>query len=183
MGEHGMWWKNCMYDHSAKVPLIVSFPARWKGGQRRTKACSLVDVVQTIAELGGADVPDDWDGDSMVQWLDKPDAKWKDMAVSEYYAHNIASGYSMIRMGRFKYVYHTAPDEKHPVERELYDMQADPGEFKNLANDPKYKSRIEKMHSALIKQVGEHPDKTEIRCRADLAEGYKRELSRKKRQS
>ena len=181
MGEHGMWWKNCMYDHSAKVPLIVNFPARWKGGQRRTQVCSLVDVVQTIAELGSADVPKDWDGDSMVQWLDKPNAKWKDLAVSEYYAHNIASGYAMIRMGRFKYVYHTAPDENHPAERELYDLRADPGEFNNLANDPQHKSRIEKMHAALIKQVGEHPDKTEMRCRADFAKGYKRRLPRNKR--
>lgn len=174
MGEHGMWWKNCLYDHSAKVPLIVSWPSRWKGGQRRTEACSLVDVVQTIAELGGADIPEDWDGDSMVQWLDKPNSKWKDMAISEYYGHNVASGAVMIRMGRFKYVYHTAPDEKHIPERELYDVQADPGEFNNLANDPKYKSRIEKMHSVLIKQIGEHPDKIEMRCRADYAKGYER---------
>lgn len=174
MGEHGMWWKNCLYDHSAKVPLIVSWPSRWKGGQRRTEACSLVDVVQTIAELGGADIPEDWDGDSMVQWLDKPNSKWKDMAISEYYGHNVASGAVMIRMGRFKYVYHTAPDEKHIPERELYDVQADPGEFNNLANDPKYKSWIEKMHSVLIKQIGEHPDKIEMRCRADYAKGYER---------
>ena len=87
----------------------------------------------------------------------------------------------MIRMGRFKYVYHAAPDENHRPERELYDMQSDPGEFTNLANDPKYKSRIEKMHSALIKEIGEHPDKTEMRCRADLAKGYKRRLPRNKR--
>jgi choline-sulfatase len=183
MGEHGMWWKNCVYDHSAKVPLIVNFPARWKGGQRRTEACSLVDVVQTIAELGSADVPTDWDGDSMVQWLDDPETKWKDLAVSEYYAHNIASGYAMIRMGRFKYVYHTAPDENHPAERELYDMQADPGEFNNLAKDPKYISRIEIMHAALIKQIGEDPDKTEMRCRADYSRGYERKLQQNKTKS
>jgi len=175
MGEHGMWWKNCLYEHSAKVPLIVSWPSRWKGGQRRTEACSLVDVVQTIAELGGADVPEDWDGDSMVQWLDNPNSKWKDMAISEYYGHNVASGSVMIRMGRFKYVYHNAPDEKHPPERELYDMQADPGEFNNLAKDPKCKSRIENMHSVLIKQIGEHPHKTEMRCRADYTKGYERQ--------
>jgi len=181
MGEHGMWWKNNMFDHSAKVPLIVSWPAKWKGGQRRTGVCSLVDVVQTVAEIGRADVPKDWDGDSMVKWLDDSGAKWKDMAISEYYAHTIASGYAMIRMGRFKYVYHTAPDENHPAERELYDLRADPGEFNNLANDPQHKSRIEKMHAALIKQVGEHPDKTEMRCRADFAKGYKRRLPRNKR--
>ena len=39
-----------MYDHGSRVPLLVSWPARWKGGQRRTEACSLLDVVKGIAE-------------------------------------------------------------------------------------------------------------------------------------
>jgi choline-sulfatase len=154
MGEHGLWWKNCMYEHAARVPLIVSWPKKWTGGQRRSEACSLVDVVQTIAQLGGADVPADWNGDSMVKWLDEPKTKWKDMAVSEYYGHNIASGFAMIRMGRFKYVYHTPPDRNHAGERELYDLAADPGEFDNLANDSKHKDRIESMHAALVAEIG-----------------------------
>jgi choline-sulfatase len=54
MGEHGLWWKNALYDQAARVPLIVSWPARWPGGQRRVGACTLVDVEQTIAEVGGA---------------------------------------------------------------------------------------------------------------------------------
>jgi len=183
MGEHGLWWKNCVYEHASHVPLIVSWPARWKGGQRRTQACSLVDVVQTIAELGGADVPDDWNGDSMVRWLDNSGARWKDLAISEYYAHNIASGYAMIRTGRYKYVYHTPPDENHPVERELYDLRSDPGEFNNLAGKAEYSDRITAMHSALVKELGEDPDKTERRCRADYVRGYVRKNSEKKKKA
>jgi len=174
MGEHGLWWKNCMYEHAARVPLIVSWPARWKEPQRRTEACSLVDVVATIAELAGAKTPSDWDGDSMLQRLDNGKAKWKDLAVSEYYGHNIASGFAMIRMADFKYVYHTPPDENHPAERELYDLKADPGEFNNLAENPEYGRRIERMHAALVAELGEDPDKTELRCRADYARGYER---------
>jgi arylsulfatase A-like enzyme len=83
-----------------------------------------VDVVRTIAEIGGAEVPRDWNGDSMVLWLDNPQTRWKDRAVSEYYTHNIASGCAMIRMGRFKYVYHTPADAAHPAQRELYDLEA-----------------------------------------------------------
>lgn len=172
MGEHGLWWKNCMYEHAARVPLIVSWPARWKGGQRRTQACSLVDVVRTIAELGGADVPADWNGDSMVNWLDNPDAGWKDLAVSEYYAHNIASGFAMIRKGRYKYVYHTPADASHPAERQLFDLLSDPGEFDNLAGRDGFKERMEVLHEALVKEIGEHPDRTEQRCRADYSKGY-----------
>lgn len=181
MGEHGLWWKNCMYEHSSRLPLIVSWPSRWKGGQRRTQACSLVDVVQTIAELGGAEVPGDWDGDSMVQWLDKAKSDWKDVAISEYYAHNIASGFVMIRMGKYKYVYHTAADGNHPAERELYDLESNPGEFKNLAGEAKYKRQIRMMHAALVKELGEEPDRTEKRCRADYARGYPRSDSKSKK--
>ena len=174
IGEHGLWWKNCMYEHAARVPLIVSWPARWAGGQRRTGACSLVDVIQTIAGLGGAELPDDCDGDSLVGWLDDAKAPWKDLAVSEYYAHNICSGYAMVRSGDYKYVYHTRPDAEHGPQRELYDLSADPGEFVNLTEKPEHAKRIEQMHAALVKEVGEDPEQTEQRCRADYARGYDR---------
>jgi choline-sulfatase len=183
MGEHALWWKNCMYQQAARIPLLISWPDRWKGGQRRTGACSLVDVVQTIAELGGAKPGDDWNGASLCRWMDEPStslgpgpkAPWKDMAVSEYYAHNIASGFAMLRQGNHKYVYHTPPDDRHPAQRELYELQADPGEFTNLASRPEHKDRVEAMHAALVKELGENPDETERRCRADYAKGYDRE--------
>ncbi len=87
----------------------------------------------------------------------------------------------MIRMGRYKYVYHTAADENHPAERELYDLESDPGEFKNLAGQGKYKRRVVAMHSALVKELGEEPDRTEKRCRADYARGYPRSDRKKKK--
>jgi len=174
MGEHGLWWKNCMYEHATRVPLIVHWPRRWKGTQRRGGACGMVDVTRTIADLGGATVPDDWNGASMLGWLDDASAKWRDTAVSEYYAHNIASGYAMIRQGKHKYVYHTPADAEHPAERELYDLAADPDEFTNLAEAPEHAARIARMHKTLIEEIGEDPDQTERRCRADYAKGYDR---------
>lgn len=174
MGEHGLWWKNCMYENAARVPLIVNWPQRWKGGQRRAGACSLVDVMQTVADMGGARCGEDWNGTSLCRWMDDASASWKDLAVSEYYAHNIASGYAMLRSGQYKYVYHTAPDEKHAPQRELYDLKADPDEFTNLATQPEQKVRVEQLHAALVKELGEDPEKTEHRCRADYAKGYGR---------
>jgi choline-sulfatase len=175
MGEHGLWWKNCMYEHAARIPLIVRWPARWKGAQRRSGACSMVDVVQTIAELGGGRCGGDWNGQSMVRWLDDAATKWKDLAVSEYYAHNIASGCAMLRQGGYKYVYHTPADAEHGAERELYDLAADPGEFANLAGRADQADRVQAMHAALVKELGEHPDEVEQRCRADYAKGYGRQ--------
>ena len=166
LGEHGLWWKNCLYDCGARVPLIVSWPTRWKGGQRRGGACGMVDLVQTIAALGRARVPQDWKGSSMLPWLDDATHNWKDMAVSEYYAGYTSSGIALIRQGNWKYVYHTRADAKHGPEYELYDLKADPGELRNLAKDPAHARRLADMHSALVAEVGEDPEKTEARWRA-----------------
>ncbi len=172
MGEHGLWWKNCLFEHAAHIPLVVHWPERWKGGTRRSGVCSMVDLVQTIAELAAAQPPEDWDGDSLAGLLDQPGTRWKDMAVSQYYAHNIASGFAMIRQGRWKYVYHSAPDAAHPSVRELYDLAVDPYELRDLARDPRQRLRLDRMHAALLKELGEHPDATEMRCRAESSRGY-----------
>jgi choline-sulfatase len=174
LGEHGLWWKNCMYECAARVPLIVSWPARWAGGQRRTEACSLLDLGRTLGELGKADLPADWNGQSLLGSLDEAGAGSRDLAVSEYYGHNICSGFAMIRRGRYKYVYHARPDQQHGPERELYDLRADPGELTNLAGRPDQADRLAALHADLVAEVGEEPDETERRCREDIARGYDR---------
>lgn len=174
MGEHGMWWKNDMFDCSARVPLIVSWPKRWAGGQRRTQACSLLDLVQTLASIGDGHTPDDWNGNSMLPWLDNPKSHWKDFALSEYYAHNISSGYVMARSANWKYTYHTTIDKNHGPERQLYDLSADPHEFHNLAAAPEHKELIALLDNRIEKETGNAPDETEQRARHDLKQGYHR---------
>ncbi|MCE2432023.1 MAG: sulfatase-like hydrolase/transferase [Candidatus Latescibacteria bacterium] len=171
-GDHGLWWKNNMYEHASRTPLIVSFPKRWAGGQRRTGVCSLVDLAQTIAEISGAERSDDWDGESLLNYLDDGNSDWRDIAVSEYYAHNIASGIAMIRQGPWKYVYHTRFDEVHGPERELYNLEEDAGEFNNLADDPAQADRIAQLHDLLTRELRRDPEEAEAQSRADLAKGY-----------
>ena len=173
-GDHGLWWKNCLYDHGARVPLIVSWPKRWAGGQRRTGVCSLVDLVRTIIELGEGEPDPGMDGDSLLDYLDDADHTWKDQALSEYYGHNVCSGITMLRRGKYKYVYHSRINESFGPETQLFDMQADPKEFNNLADDPAHADTLAELHQAMLDELGEHPDDIEQRCRADLATGYDR---------
>jgi choline-sulfatase len=166
LGNHGMWMKCNMFDHAARVPLIVSWPARWKGGQQRNGACGMVDLVKTVADLAAAKTPADWNGVSMLPWLDDANYAWRDLAVCEYFGYNLASGIVMIRQGDWKYVYHTRADEQHGPERELYNMKEDPREFQNLAGDPAQEARMKAMHEALVRETGEDPERTEARYRA-----------------
>jgi choline-sulfatase len=124
--------------------------------------------------MAGAHTPGDWNGTSMLHWMDHGSTGWKDQAVAEYYAHNTASGYVMVRSGDWKYVYHTVIDNDHRAEQELYNLATDPGEFTNLASLPEHKTRLEAMHRAIVKEIGGDPDETEQRSRAELSRGYNR---------
>ncbi len=168
LGEHGLWWKNSMYDCAARVPLIISWPKRWRGDQHRAAACGMVDLVQTIAALGGAEVPADWKGESMLPWLDDEAFPWRDLAVSEYFGSYVASGFAMIRQGDWKYVYHTRADASHGPERELFNLRTDSREMENLAGDPAQRKRLKDMHDALVKETGEDPEVTEANWRAGM---------------
>jgi choline-sulfatase len=159
-GDHGMWWKLCMYEHAARVPLLVRWPRRWPGGQRRRGACTLVDLARAVLDLGGAQQPENWDGASLLPWLDDPAYPWRDVAVSECYGDNI-SGYSMIRRGRFKYVYFTRPTPHAQPHRQLFDIEADPDEAVNLADRPEHAATIARLHADLVAEVGRDPEEIE----------------------
>lgn len=171
-GDHGLWWKNNMYEHSAGVPLIVNWPKRWAGGQRRTGVCSFMDLVQTIAAWGGAKADEGWDGDSLNAYLDDASHPWKDFALSEYYGHNICSGITMVRQGQYKYVYHNSAGEGFPAERELFDLDADPKEFTNLAADPAHAATVERLHARMLNELREDPEAINARCLEQGAKGY-----------
>ena len=47
-----------------------------------------------------------------------------------------------------------------------------PGELQNLASVAAEQSRVQQLHAELVQELGESPDATELRCRADLAAGY-----------
>ncbi|NRA37722.1 MAG: sulfatase-like hydrolase/transferase [Planctomycetes bacterium] len=162
-GDHDLWWKNCVYDHGARVPMIVSWPARWAGGQRRTEACSILDVVQGIAELAGTTCHDDWDGDSIIPLFDNAEHKWKDQALVEYYGHNRCSGITMFRQGPWKYVYHSAFDNEFPAQYELYNMHEDPQETHNRVHDDDCQEIRQRLHQGMLDELGEHPDDIQLR--------------------
>ena len=125
LGEHGLWWKSSFYEPSVRVPLIAAWPGRIEGGSRVDTPVSLLDLTRTIVDAAGADA-DGIVGDNLFD----PELDAGRAVFAEFEAHATDRPGRMVRRGRFKLNYY------HGEPPELFDLQADPNETRNLAASP-----------------------------------------------
>lgn len=132
LGERGLWYKMNFFEHSARVPLIMAGPEIACGVA--ASACSLVDLLPTFIDIaGGTDaiLGEPIDGRSLLP-LAQGQVDTVDEAIGEYCAEMTPYPVFMIRRGALKYI-HCDPDPP-----QLYDLEQDPRERTNVANDPAY---------------------------------------------
>ncbi len=136
LGDHGLRRKGCrFYEGLVRVPLIVSWPGRFQQGLRSDALVELTDLVPTLLEVLGLPVSERIQGRSLRPILEgrADPAHHRDFVRSEYFCtlQGTPSRATMIRTRRHKLVsYHG-----HGL-GELFDLEADPGEFHNLWDDP-----------------------------------------------
>ncbi|MGJ5818450.1 sulfatase family protein [Paludibaculum fermentans] len=145
LGEHGLAGKWFMHEESIRVPLIVQGPGIAAG--RRVNAMSLnVDLAPTVLDLAGVKIPGEMQGRSLRPWLAGQSPSWR----SEwFYEHQFrAAGWipptDGIRTERWKY---TRYPEESPVFEELYDLNADPLEERNLSAEAAHRSTLEALRA------------------------------------
>ncbi len=136
LGDHGLVLKGCrFYEGLMRVPLVIAWPGRVQP-QVTDELIELVDIVPTLYELLGMDVPLYVQGRSAASLLREgaSDTPHREFVRSEHYAAtNLAdeTHASMYRDRRWKLtVYH----QKGICE--LYDLDADPWEHNDLSEDP-----------------------------------------------
>ena len=146
LGDHGLLQKGCrFYEGLVRVPLICSWPGHFLEGVQREALVELMDIAPTLLELAGLPVPAQMQGRSLLPLLNDPQAedRHREFVRSEYYAainaqynENFSGTYAtMLRDERYKLiVYHG-----HGF-GELFDLEADPGEFVNRWDDPALQS-------------------------------------------
>lgn len=136
LGERGLWYKMSPFEHSARIPLILSLPGI-AGGRNVATPVSQVDLLPTlvdIAAIGGAAKPeiiDPLDGTSLLGNID-PDRR---VAV-EYCGEGSIAPILMLRQGSWKYV--ACPSDPEM----LFDLSSDPDETVNRAADPACADRL-----------------------------------------
>lgn len=126
LGNHGMWFKCCMFEESVRIPLIVKGPGVQPGASNDT-LLSLVDLYPTLCDAWQLPAPDHVQG---ISWMNlargEPDAERNDFVFGEYHAHGMPVGMFMIRWRHYKYVYYTG------YRPQLFDLNEDPEEMHDL---------------------------------------------------
>lgn len=141
LGDHGVYLKGpYTYDCSLRVPLIVSWPGRFKAGLVSDAMVELLDVAPTLLEAAGEDIPRGVQGKPLTSILtgDADPGVHRPHVYAEFYERTPGrkdipdAMLTMLRTRDAKITAYAGLDIG-----ELYDLKADPGEHVNLWNDPK----------------------------------------------
>jgi arylsulfatase A-like enzyme len=147
LGENGKWSKaGSLFEGATRVPLIMHMPSAVGNGRACLRVTESLNVYRTVAELAGLTPGAEIEGESMVPLLHDPRTTWDKPAFSIWSEDGKTVHGTMVRNEQYRYAEY-GPDAANGAL--LFDMQADPMELKNLADDPKYA----KVREPFAKQI------------------------------
>ena len=156
LGEHQWIRKRSAFEGSARIPFIVKLPKSFEAEQGKPigEVVELMDVMPTILDAVGVDIPDSVDGASVMPLLRDDDNDWRDYIHGECTPmETINSGMHYITDGKEKYIYYPGRGEE-----QFFDLINDPVEMTNLAADPTCADRVELGRSRLISELDGRPE-------------------------
>jgi choline-sulfatase len=163
LGHHGRFEKHCGYDEALRVPLLM----RWPGHVRQgvvTDMTEHVDVTATITDLMGLDPLPIQHGRSLRAYVEGRRPDRREHIFSEYLENEEA----FLRTGKWKYIfcsgkrrrtdgYETADPTPGRYHR-LFDLQADPGEFRDVASA--HPEAVQELQRLMLERFRTtHPDR------------------------
>jgi arylsulfatase A-like enzyme len=152
-GSHGLIGKQNVYElDSVRVPLIIAgsgIPA----DQRTEAMCYLFDVLPTLGKVCGVPSPNQSDGFDFSATLADPAKPARDRLMFAY--RNVQRGYTD---GRWKLIRYPQVDRT-----QLFDLQNDPHEATNLADQPEHASKVAELTKLLAKEMQASGDQAPLK--------------------
>lgn len=173
LGEHGWFDKRWMYKESLKTPLIVKWPGQIKSGSINNQLVSNLDFAETFLDLAQTNIPNDMQGKSILPILRNENLEnWRKSHYYHYYEHpsehDVRRHYG-ITTDRYKLIHFYYDVDQW----ELYDLQNDPNEMKNIYGDPNYTKIQTELHNELEK-LRENYEDNDLISQAFIEDYYNR---------
>ena len=111
------------YDYGIQVPLLVRWPGHVEPATATDALVSHVDLMPTLIEVAGGEIPDDIDGESFLPVLKNPSQSHRDTVFASHTGdlQMNRSPMRMLRTARYKYILNLAPDEVYHTHMNLSD--------------------------------------------------------------
>jgi choline-sulfatase len=143
-GEHGTWQKTLFFDASARVPFIMRWPGRIAPGSNTSEITGLVDCFPTICEAAGIEIPESCDGVSLLPVMKGGTMDREGVFSESAVLRKTDVAGCMYRTGPWKYAYYLDGSE------ELYNIEDDPGEWNNRADDPDCANVVKELRQKTV---------------------------------
>jgi arylsulfatase A-like enzyme len=150
--------KLSLYEESATVPLLISWPENIRKGLiDDTHLVSQIDVVPTLVDYAGINTNSTFTGKSMRPILENQSNPWREYIVTQLadFKPNKSRKGRMVRSADYKYNVYTHGERNE----QLFLISEDPGETKNLINEPSYQAVVKKHRDYLkhwAKETGDN---------------------------
>ncbi len=150
LGEKGFFDKRFMYEESLAMPLVMQYPKVIEKGTTIDALTQNLDFAPTFLDFAGVEIPDKMQGKSLRPLLTSATntENFRDAVYYHYYdfpAFHMVKRHYGIRTERYKLIHFYDDIDTW----ELYDLQKDPREEKNLYDDPAYTEIQQKLHVEL----------------------------------
>jgi len=152
--DHGNFAKGDFLQGSTRVPLILVPPNRWRrenglvpGRNDTATPAGLADIMPTLLEACGIDVPKTLDGQSLLGRLADPDAPFRP------YSFGMCEDSFAVSNGRFRYQWASEHDYGY-----LFDQETDSRDERDLSDNPEFAAVHDELRNALTEWMARHGD-------------------------
>lgn len=150
LGDHYCWHKILPYEGSSRIPLLIQIPKQLSipSGIVIDEPVCLTDIMPTICDLAGIDIPDTVEGKSLLPLMKKTSKKWREYLHIEH-----SPVHHTLTNGKEKYIWFVKDGKE-----QFFDLVNDPTECHNLINKPGISERILYWRNLLIQELKDRPE-------------------------
>lgn len=169
LGEHGSIDKRTMWEESIRVPLLVRYPGLAPSPKVVDRMVLNVDLAPSLLETCGLPAPPKVHGRSWKKLVQGGDPDWR---KAWYYEYNFESEFPYtpnvrgVRTDQWKYLhYPNGEGQRDTYKAELYNLEQDPLEMKNLIDAPEAKEMLASLRSTMANlqaETGALPDRMPV---------------------